>query len=246
MTFDLLAIIVFLNVMATIALWREVGRRPPTPKKKVIAALLHSKPIAPKHKPPKTIGEKFPSLVTEKDRLFFDDFAEFAAVVNLWLADEFEDFSCRLQELPDTELRLGGISDMPHFGRRYAIFHNQVRVGTLEVSPGFPYGVENRNVRATIELNWVRLLAFDAVVGFLADIAKHVSDPDPNSEEYLQTDLGIIYALTRVMWQTQQISEFGMDGEDWGDLELQINGSASWYFVRREGLRKKQAAASSC
>ena len=238
MTFDVLAIIVFLNVMATITLWREAARRPPTPKKKVIAALLHSEPIAPKHQPPKTIGEKFPSLITEEDRLFFDDFEDFAAVVNWGLADE----PWRLQEQPDTELRLGGISDMPDFGRRYAIFHNQVRVGTLEVSAALSYEVENRDVHATIELNWVRLLAFNTVVGFLTDIAKLVSDPDPNSKEYLQTHLGIIYALTRVMWQTQEISEFGMDGEDWGELGLQINGSASHYFVGREALRKKQPA----
>lgn len=242
MTFDVLAVIVFLNLMATIALWRDAARRPPRLKNKFITELLDSEPIVPKHQPPKTIGEKFASLVTEEDRLFFGDFVDFAAVVNWWLADEYVGGPWRLQEMPETELKLGGISDMPDFGRRYAIFHNKVRLGTLEVSATFPYKIENRNVRATIELDFVRLLAFDAITAFLDGIAMHISNPDPNSKEHLETSLGIISGVTQVIWQTQQFSRYRIDGGDWGELELQVNGAASWYFTRREELRKKQAA----
>jgi hypothetical protein len=81
-------IVVILNVAATITLWREAVRRPPKPKKRFINALLYSKPIARTHQPPKSIGEDFPSLVTEEDQLFFSDFADFAAVVNWFLTGE--------------------------------------------------------------------------------------------------------------------------------------------------------------
>jgi hypothetical protein len=69
----------------------------------------------------------------------------------------------------------------------------------------------------------------------------HVSD-ERKAKEYWETQQAIDRALTQVLWQTQHISEFGMDGEEFGDLEVQLNGSASWYLVRREALRKRQAA----
>lgn len=234
--FDVLTIIVFLNVIATIALWREAARKPPKPKKKFIAALLRSEPIVPKHQPPNP--EEWLSLMTKEDRSFFDDFADFAAVVNWWLAVHS---SWRLQELPETELSLGGISDEPHFGRCYAVFRNQIRLGKLEVSPGFPYSAEEPNVCTRMELSFVRLLTLGTVYDLIEAIQPHVSNPDPNSKEYLEARLAGSAAVTRVLWQTQEISEFDI-GEGWGDLELQLNGSASWYFRRREALRKQQPA----
>jgi hypothetical protein len=111
-------------------------RKPQRPKKKFIKALRHSKPIVPKHQSPKAIGEKFESLVQAKDKAFFNDFKQFANVVNWWLSDPHVGGPWRLQELPDTDLVLHGSFDHgPTFGRRYAIFHNQVRLGELEVEP---------------------------------------------------------------------------------------------------------------
>jgi hypothetical protein len=58
MSFDTLTAIVLVNVVITITLWLESRRRPPQPKlkRKFIKQLtdLHSKPITPKHQPPKT------------------------------------------------------------------------------------------------------------------------------------------------------------------------------------------------
>ena len=69
MTFEVLGIIVFLNVMATIALWRH-ARKPEKLNKKFRNALLHAAPIAPNHQPPNKIGESAPSLVRLQDLLF--------------------------------------------------------------------------------------------------------------------------------------------------------------------------------
>jgi hypothetical protein len=72
------------NALATLVLWSE--RRPEKIKKKFREQLYDTKPITPKHEPPQTIGGKFESLVRKEHRVFFADFADFANVVNWWLA----------------------------------------------------------------------------------------------------------------------------------------------------------------
>jgi hypothetical protein len=49
MTFEILAIIVFLNVAATITLWRTAARRPEKLKKKFLNRLWRGKPITRFH-----------------------------------------------------------------------------------------------------------------------------------------------------------------------------------------------------
>jgi hypothetical protein len=150
-TFDFLVIIVILNMMATITLWRTAARKPAKLKKKLVSALLSSEPIVPNHRPP-VIGEGF---LSKAERQFFIDFEDFADVVNWWLADEHVGTRWRLQVLPDTD-RKHGFSDMPQFGRRYDVFHNQVNVGTLEVCPGVGYSAAKPDVYTSIQQEWVR------------------------------------------------------------------------------------------
>ena len=137
MTFDVLIVLVILvivNLLAILSLWRSAARRPQKPNKKFLAALLHSKPIVPKHRPPPVIGEGFEPLVTAEERHFFRDFDAFGDVVNWWFGTYYLKANWRLQELPETELKQQ-ILDTPDFGRRYDVFHNQVRVGSLESVP---------------------------------------------------------------------------------------------------------------
>jgi hypothetical protein len=108
-------VIVVLNVLATITLWQTAARRPEKLKKKFINALLHSQPIEPKHRQPKTIGEGWG--VHDQDRKFFAEFENFAEVVNWWLLGPTEKLSWRLQERPDTLLKLD-FYDSPSYGRR--------------------------------------------------------------------------------------------------------------------------------
>jgi hypothetical protein len=234
MKLEILASLVFLNMLATISLWQISARKPEKLKKKFLSALLHSEPITPRHQPPKCIGEGFGEpLVSNDDQLFFADFRDFARVVNWWLSDSDVGGPWRLQELPDTELALQ-FSDMPNFGRRYSIFYNQVNIGTLEVFPaGLRYSAEKPLVYADIEIEWVRLLSLGTIREFLADIALHVTDSNPNTNEHLQTEILIDRALAEAMWRTYRISESGMDGESYGQLELRLHGLATWYFDRK-------------
>jgi len=244
MSLEILTFVILLaTVSATITLWQTAARRPGKLKKKFINDLLHSQPIVPEHQPPSAIGERSASLVTEEDKRFFEDFREFAGVVNWWLTDKYVATRWRLQEMPDTEQKLGSISDLPDFARRFAIFYNQVRLGTLEISPGYHYGAETPNVVANIQIEWVRLLNFRAVHEFLEDIALHICDSrDKNSGEYLQAHGAIDRALTAVLWETQHIYENNIDGQDYGELELHLSGPATRYFQRREALREQDAA----
>lgn len=140
MSVEFLAVLVVLNIIATIALWVRAARRPPRPKKKFLRTLMHSKPITPKHEPPKVAGGQFKSVADDDDRRFFSDFAEFADVANWWLADDTVGTHWRLQELPDGDLSLNVDSSYgPTLGRCYDIFHNQVRLGRLEIQPGDEY-----------------------------------------------------------------------------------------------------------
>jgi hypothetical protein len=137
MSFDFLTILVIVNALVMFVLWSE--RRPEKIKKKFRKQLYDTKPITPKHRPPKVIGGQFESLVRENDRAFFADFADFANVVNWWLADEHVRSRWRLQELPQTELRLHGVFDYgPTFGWRaaFAITRASRRARTRPIPSG--------------------------------------------------------------------------------------------------------------
>jgi hypothetical protein len=252
MSFDFLTIVVILNALATFVLWSE--RRPEKIKKKFRKQLYDTKPITPKHQPPKAIGGKFESCVSEEDRVFFADFADFANVVNWWLADEDFGSRWRLQELPETELRLHGVFDSgPTFGRSYAVFYNQVRLGALEVHP-FLYSTEQPRVITYIHLDNVRLLSFETIRDFFAAIAMYAGYDSPDSKEYLKAQQAIDRALTGAMWQNYQIDVYNigildrieaLGVEDFGQIDLRLDGPATYYLERRESLRKQATASQN-
>jgi hypothetical protein len=86
MSYEFLTTVVVLNAIATFVLWRKLSASKindrPRLNKKAAAALWRSKPIVPRHDPPKTAGGEYSSLARNDDRLFFADFKDFADVVN--------------------------------------------------------------------------------------------------------------------------------------------------------------------
>ena len=69
----------------------------------------------------------------------FYEFDDFADVMNWYLADDVINSRWRLQDLPDTDVSRAG-DDGPTPGRAYAVFHNQLEVGKLEIHGGVFYG----------------------------------------------------------------------------------------------------------
>ena len=234
-SFQILTIAVFLNAIATITLWQRAVRRPEKLKKKFLKRLFDTKPITPKHQPPPPLKEGY--ACGKKELQFFSDFADFADVVNWWLADEYKYSASawRLQELPEVDLSLHGNFDHgPTYGRSYAIFHNQQRVGKLEIRSGFRYTSETPQVFTYIQLDFVRVFSFDTIQTFLTDIALHTCDY-PGTAERFGVQQAIDRAITKVLWHINQASRFGVSfDDDYGEINLQLDGTATWYVERRD------------
>jgi hypothetical protein len=232
MNYDFLIILVAITALMTFGLWRSVNRpKYKQLKKKFRKALWESGPIEPKHNKPTFKPVGFDR--TEWTAKFFDEFDDFADVMNWYLAD---DASWRLQELSDTEV--GTAETGPMFGRTYAVFYNQIKVGKLEIHPGSYYGKKDRTITTHVELYWVRLLAYDRLVAFLTGLASHVVDLDKQSGEYVAATNAINTATVKALWEDNyRISEFDLpDNEavNWGELELYLQGTPTWYFGRRD------------
>jgi hypothetical protein len=237
---------VLVFIVLTLLLWRRVAgkaNKPPGLNKKAAKQLWHSEPIEPKHEPPNVAGGNFSSHADDEDRRFFADFDEFADVVNRWLADEHVGSRWRLQALPKADLSLNvDFSSGPIVGRCYAIFYNQSHLGELEIRPAYepPYSTETPQVCTNIEIRWVRLLGINDITDFLNVIASYVSDHRSQSDEYISARQAIQYALTNGLWDSYRISEFeDLDGQDWGELTLNFQGSASYYIQRRDRWRSR-------
>ena len=86
-------------------------------------------------------------------------------------------------------------------------------------------------MRTEVNIDWMRLLSYGAIQNFLHGIALHVCNADHDTNEYLQTCIGIDRALTRTLWQTQTIMQSDLDDQSYGELDLQLEGSAR--VVRR-------------
>jgi hypothetical protein len=239
MTYEVLVIIVAINAIVTISLWRKVAsksNRGPNLNKKAATALWRSEPIIPKHDPPKKAGAEFSSLAGDVDRLFFADFKEFANVVNWWLADEYLASGFRLQDLPAGDLSLNvDFNDGPRLGRSFAIYYNQTRVGKLEISPAHGFGTGSPEVYTSLEMQWARFLGFAELSGFLGIIAWHVTGSDPENDDPMDAERRIQAALTRTLWDNYRISEYDdQDDEQWGELAVSFRGKAFTYFQRRD------------
>jgi hypothetical protein len=224
MTFEILTIIVFLNVAATITLWRTAARRPEKLKKKFRDRLWWGEPITLKHEPPPPLKT---GMIRNPEQ-FSSDFEDFANVIN-WHWVDYAPW--RVQELPTLELSKLADSG-PAYGRRYAVFHNQARIGEIELEPDYDYSTENPGVTIHIELNWVRLLPFETTRDFLTHVAWNTFEYQGGMNQKI--DL----ALMDVLWKTQQISKFGLDESGYGQITVELKGLASSYL---EGSRRWQA-----
>jgi hypothetical protein len=238
----LLVVIVFVNAMATLRLWREAARRQERPAKDFIESLLHSAPIVPKHGRPtkwdfysndEAYLAKFEDGLGgmhRAEKAFFYDFSKFGDVLNHWFTSVGSPW--RVQELADNELNLLGSHDSPPtYGRRYHIFHNQTQLGLLEMKGS--YSDENPFVMTAILLGRVRLLPLQTVRGLLEGIARYVSDfkregaERTEGTESIAARSAIDFAIQQVLWKT--LSEFPTD-EGWGRLECRFRGLAVKYF----------------
>jgi hypothetical protein len=75
------------------------------------------------------------------------------------------------------------------------------------------------------------------LVVFFNGLAAHVINMNPQKSEYAIATNAINAAMLKALWDSYQVSEFdlpGNDNVDWGELELRLHGTPSWYFDRRD------------
>jgi hypothetical protein len=122
-------------------------------------------------------------------------------VVNWWFADEYVGSRFRLQDLPDSDVRLNIAFDSgPVFGRCFAVYYNQTRIGRLEIHPNYKYTTETPQVYTSVQIDWSRLLGYRTITEFLDVIASHVTNPSPKCDEYVSARQSIQAALTERLW----------------------------------------------
>jgi hypothetical protein len=237
----LLTFTVLVNAIATVTLWQEAVRRPEKVRKRFLKSLLNDGPITPKHQPPPPLEKISTSgwgIYGHEETLpqFFDDYKDFAATVNRNLGSEYppgDEFNTpwRLQELPDALLKLDYGDDSPGYGRRYEVFHNQMRLGELEIS-GYLYP----NVTARIRLDWLRLLSYHDLRSFLGAISSCIFDRTAE-KEFTGIQRAIDQAMTEALWDTYQISDAGLESADYGNLDCRLDGPSARTKDRRHILR---------
>ena len=137
--------------------------------------------IEPKHANPKL--RRWGWRISDSLRRFFADFDRFGVIANGWAP--IKNSPWRLQELKDTKLRTFD-SDTPKQGRRYDVFYNQQRVGSLEISDTSDYTTDESRVCANVLIRDARLIPLDDVSRFLTSIAMLLSAG--TGEEYAEAE----------------------------------------------------------
>src|SRR4029077_7770631 len=103
------------------------------------------------------------------------------------------------------------------------------------------YSTETPRVTIHIELNWVRLLPFETTRDFLTHVATNTFEYQRGT--YFEMNQKIDLAMMDVLWKTQQISKLGFDEWGYGQIAVQLKGSASFYLEGRQIFRNQVAKA---
>jgi hypothetical protein len=150
-----------------------------------------------------------------------------------------KDSPWRLQELENTRLRTFN-DDSPKYGRRYDLFYNQQRVGSVEIADTPDYTTEEPRVRANVAILDVRLIPhpLDDVSRFLTSIAALVSAG--TGDEYAEAKRNVEVALTQAYLARRTK---GMDTATEVVTGVSFVGSAATYIKLRERQDKDHQAA---
>ena len=75
--------------------------------------------------------------------------------------------------------------------------------------------------------------------------AEFTSEYRPGTVEYSQTNEEIDLALIGILWETQEISQLGMENEPgYGQIEVTLRGLANFYLEHRQHWRDQAAKAT--
>lgn len=175
-----------------------------------IIELLQGPRHQPQHKQPKSLvaGGAPATLITSADQILFEDFEWFAAVLNrrfysAWAVEELDDTNIRGYEGPET-------------GRRYRVWYNACKVGTIQVAVGGT-GIlkpetfaENRKASIEIDLDYLRFIPFSDARAFLYEIQLMIGNFDFTNGEMSRERASAVVAsaLGGYLWEAVRNSDF--------------------------------------
>ncbi len=169
----------------------------------------------PEHQQPASLvaGGAIESWINSSHQILFEDFRWFAAVMNRHLADAWV-----IEELNDTSVR--GI-DGPDIGRRYQVWYNACKMGTLQVTvAGFgslkPEQFEsNKSACLDLELHYLRFVPYQDAHNLIYNLALFMRSFDLNKDHVSRADASFeaSRALSGYLWETVRVPDYSQQFE---------------------------------
>jgi hypothetical protein len=179
------------------------------------AAIEDGERHKPRHQQPKSLidGGAVESFITAAHEVLFEDFRWFGAALNQHVSEAWA-----IEELNDTDVR--GI-EAPEVGRRYQVYYNACKMGTMQVTVGGHEWIfrpeafaENREARVEVELNYLRFVPFDAARSLINSIVLFVG-PFGDDREGARSNAASVAtaALTGHLWESVRNPDIDMSFE---------------------------------
>lgn len=180
--------------------------------KKAIEEGERHKPV---HQQPKSLveGGAVKSFITAAHEVLFEDFTWFGAVLNQHVAEPWA-----VEELNDTDVH--GI-DGPEVGRRYQLYYNACKMGTMQVTAGGHEWIlrpdtfaENRQARVEVELSYLRFVPYGDAHSLISSIVLFIGGFGDDGDGARAKASAVASAeLTRHLWESVRNPDFDMDFE---------------------------------
>jgi hypothetical protein len=254
MSYETVVAIVVCNAAATLLIFLGMlgmgftkANRPVRLPRKATKLLWRSDPIVPKHDPPE--GPEH-----DADRVFFEDFKDFAHVINWHLSDKYVGSGFRLEDLPSPHVQVVvfvGSNRERVFppGRCFKLYYNQYPVGRLQIHPAHGYTTKKSVVYAEVVIDRARNLRYGELMKFLGVIADFVAGRNPESDGHIESRRSIETALVETLWGNYENDQGrgsfdAWEGDDKG-LVVRFKGRAEWYMHHMLSRREQGQAAPS-
>ncbi|CAH2407930.1 hypothetical protein [Mesorhizobium escarrei] len=191
----------------------------------------------PHHQQPKSLieGGAVETFITAAHEVLFDDFRWFGAALNQHVAEPWA-----VEELNDTDVQ--GI-DGPEVGRRYQVYYNACRMGTVQVTIGGHTWIfrpetfaDNREARVEVDLNYLRFVPYNDAHSLISTVALFVGKfGDDGDAARAEASAVATAALTRHLWESVRNPDIDMCFEfrTDGPYELLRGTSDHW---KAEGI----------
>jgi hypothetical protein len=186
---------------------------------RVKAEIEEGKRHKPKHEQPTSLidGGAVSSFINAAHEVLFDDFRWFGALLNQHVAEAWA-----IEELNDTSVR--GL-DGPEVGRRYRVYYNSCKMGTIQVTVGGHEWIfhpekfaEHRQARVEVELRYLRFVPYEDAHSLLSTISLFTSPFGEGDEARSKAANLATAALAGHIWESvrnpdvDMTFEFGAEG----------------------------------